>query len=503
MGKPNYIRQGFYMLTLVFLIVRCLYPIYGQLFNPDKLEQIVAAQNWIQGEGISRFWMSPKNPDMPISEALVQWPPGYSYLLGTLIRLDLELFQSLVIIDIAILILLSWAARSWIKIMNIQSDWIAFTLWFVFMFNTSLIEHTTTVDMLCFAMFFTSLALLYRPVEKFYLVYGIIAGILLGLTFWFRYAYLPQALSLIGFGMTYDYFYTRARLTKVWIPTLISCGVLLLVYLLRDTINNPGYIDENAGSLYFSNLTRINVHVLGEVFLGSSGLQRILVRFGEWTEFFVGISLSFGTLFIIYKAYEQKGFKSIPLIVGVSIIGINIGLLLYLSITNAPQTWTAKGWTFVEAHRYYAPTWAVLWLSVMSAVPLLMKYRVTQWVIIGIGIITLFDFGYYSKWKLKDISLSQKPGMHQLRDYEAYHSEALEIKKKAKIPVYISSDATLGLIAETAGWIPLQGEISQYPIDTQKVTLLAIQYPIDALPASWNWEEKILDSGSSVYLTHK
>jgi hypothetical protein len=358
------------------------------------------------------------------------------------------------------------------------------------------------VDMACFSLFLASLVLLYSPNKYQHFTFSMLAGIFLGFTFWIRYAYLPQTIALIGIGLMYDAFYNRIRVFKVWFPVIMSCGILLLLYFLRDMVNNPGYIDENSKNLYFSNLKRFNIHVFGEVFIGSNGLQRFSVRIHEWIGMLIGIFFSIVSLFIIYKIHKQKGFKAIPPMVGLSVIFINISLLVYLSLTNAPQTWTAKGWTFVEAHRYYAPTWAILWLSVISAVPFFLEMKLTKWIIIGIGFITILDFGYYAKWKLTGKSLLHKPGMHQLSNYDTYHSESLKIRKQNKIPVYTTKDPGLGLIAESAGWLPLRGDIMKYELDTQKVIFLAIQYPLSELPAHWNWKEKIMDSGSSVYLTN-
>lgn len=503
MQNHKTINIGFYILTGVLLLLRCLYPVYAQLFNPDKLEQIVATHNWLAGNGITRFWITSELPGLPVAEALIQWPPGYSYVLGTLMFFGLSLFQSLVVIDIVVIIILAWAAWFWIQNMNIHAGWIAIMLWGTFIFNTNLIQYTTTVDMMCFALFFSALTMLYRPMINYSITLGLTAGLLLGFTFWVRYAYLPQVLALLAVGTAYDYLYLRERFKKLWLPALLGCGVLLIAYFLRDTLKNPGFIDESARSFYLENLKRFNWNVLGEIFVGTNGLQRFLLRFGDSAEFLIGIfmSLAVGMIFII--TFKKKKNEIIPTFVLLSVGVVNVGMLVYLSLTNAPQTWTANGWTFVEAHRYYAPTWAVLWLCMISAIPLLLQFKVTKWILIGASLITILDFGYYSKWKLTGTALLERPGMHQLPNYNRLKILALETKQNGRIPVYTSKDPTQGLIAEVAGWIPLKDDILNYPLDTQIVTVLAIQYPLEQLPKGTNWQEKNLDSGTSLYLTHK
>lgn len=491
-----------YACVLLLFVIRGLFPLYGQLFNPDKLEQIVAAHNWVSGNGISRMYVTAESPITPLTEALIQWPPGYSYFLGMLRMVGFNLFQSLAIVDITLLILLGWAAFVWLQNMSLPNHWICLLLWTLFMFNTSMIERTTTVDLLCFTLFFTALVLLYKPGEKQTILNAGFAGILLGLTCWIRYAYIPQTIALIGIGALYDFIFNKARVYRVWAPVILSSSILLLIYFLRGSIQNPGYIDENTAGIYFNNLKRFNTEVIGEALLGSAGFQRILVRFGTWPGILLGSLISLAACLLLYLAYKANALKGLPIFVAFSIIAINIGMLIYLSLTNAPQTWTANGWTFVEAHRYYAPTWAVVWLSMMSAAPYLMKYKYSIGLLVGLCLFTVIDFSYYTKWKLAHISFSEIPSMHLLPHFQAYQEEAQKLRDMGKLPVYSSKDAYSGLIAEAAGWIQLKDELISFPFVSQEVALLAIQYPTDQLPAQWVWKKKQMDSGTSVYLTN-
>jgi hypothetical protein len=404
--------------------------------------------------------------------------------------------------DITLLILLGWAAFVWLQNMSLPNHWIGLILWTLFMFNTSIIERTTTVDLLCFTLFFTALVCIYQPEKKTTVLYAGFAGVLLGLTCWVRYAYIPQTIALVGIGALYDLIFHRARVLRIWAPVIVTSGILFIMYFLRGSIQNPGYIDENTAGIYFNNLKRFNTEVIGEALLGSAGFQRILARFGTWPAFLLGCCISLAACLLLYRAYKANALKGLPIFVALSIIAINIGMLIYLSLTNAPQTWTANGWTFVEAHRYYAPTWAVVWLSMMSAAPYLMKYKYSIGLVVGLCLFTVLDFSYYTKWKLTHISFSEIPSMHLLPDFQAYQSEAQKLRDIGKVPVYSSKDAYSGLIAEAAGWIQLKGDINSFPFLSQEVAILAIQYPTDQLPAQWVWKEKQMDSRTSVYLTN-
>ena len=43
-------RIGVILLVLIVLTIRVIDYVYTPLFNPDKLEQLIAAQNWSEGK---------------------------------------------------------------------------------------------------------------------------------------------------------------------------------------------------------------------------------------------------------------------------------------------------------------------------------------------------------------------------------------------------------------------------------------------------------------------
>lgn len=488
-----------FLLLLVILTVRTIDYTHTPLYNPDKLEQLIAAQNWAEGNGVSRAVWVGDDALRKEFEPLLQWPPGYSLFTGLLLKLGFDIYLAALIPDLLSLLFLVLYTLLFLSGFTFQWKLSGFLIASILLINTAIAERLTSVDLIAYTCFFGALSFLIISVKKTYLINGILAGLLLGLSIWFRYAYIPQVLALLGFGILHQWRYNRATIRKVWIPGTVITLFSILLYALLVQTGNPGYIDKEARGLFWTNLLSFHWHFPVKGLLGMEGIARLLLGKSAVIhlifQFILTLIICSIALIIILKRYRSR----FPWPFVLSIIPINVGLLVYLSLTNAPQTWMPGGWTFVQEIRYYAPSWAAISMTLIWYLSYKKSGTLEQLVLIPIFLMVMTDAILYHKWRFKDIKSWNVLSNTQIPEYNDFKRIAEMVKNNNQTPVQVSTDPYTSLIAELAGWTPLRSSLPLGP------EVCILQYELNESDITANQKiglEIHLPSGRAIYLTN-
>lgn len=486
------------LITLV-LTIRIFDYCYTPLYNPDKLEQLIAAQNWAEGHGVTRATWTGEVTLKKTYEPLLQWPPGYSIFTGLFLKAGVNIYLAALLPDLLSLFFLSLYTLLFLSGFTFQWKYSGILIGSILLINSAIAARLTSVDLIAYTCFFGALSLLIISVKKTFLINGILAGILLGFTLWFRYAYIPQVFALLVLGILHQWKFNPSTLRKVWIPCSGITLTSILLYSLFVETGNPGYIDEKSSSLFWSNLQNLHWDFPADGLFGMEGIRRILYARSPiiyWIALGVLVGLISLILLTIIRKIPRSRFPW-PLVL--SIIPINVGLLVYLSLTNAPQTWMPGGWTFVQEARYFAPSWAAISMTLVWYLSYQKSETLEQLVLIPIFILVFVDATLYQKWRLGKIQSLELPSNKQIPEFNDFLRIAEMAKINSQIPVQIPTDPYTSLVAELAGWTPINSTLNL----GSGVCILQFEIP----PSNKDQNQKIgleinLSSGRAIYLTN-
>jgi hypothetical protein len=487
------------LLVLMVFSIRVIDYVYTPLYNPDKLEQLIAAQNWAGGDGVSRAHWIQADTLSKVFEPLVQWPPGYSLLAGLLLKLGAPIYLAALLPDLLSLGFLSIFSLLFLSGFTFQSRISAVLIWSIFILNSAVAARLTSVDLIAYTCFFGALTLLILSVKKTYLLNGILAGIFLGCSIWFRYAYIPQVLALLCFGILHQWKYNPSTLKKIWIPASSITLILIGIYFLLFKIGNPGYIDEKSSGFFWKNLSNIHWSFPVDGLVGLEGYSRFITGKSALLN---TLLLAFIVLLILgigISILRKRPRSRFPWPLVLSIIPINVGLLAYLSLTNVPQTWMPGGWTFVQEIRYFAPSWAALSMVLVWYLSYQKSYLLEQLILVPLFFVCISDALIYRRWKYSGVTNWEKPGNHQIPEFNDFQRIADMAKKNGQIPTQIPSDPYTSLTAELAGWTPI------HSVHTISSNVCILQYELpegNQQPNHGIGLEMNLSSGRTIYLSN-
>jgi hypothetical protein len=470
-----YSKYLFRLIIVLILGVRLFDLYYTPMYNPDKLEQLIAAKHWSEGHGVVKAHYVMEDELTLAYEPLIQWPPGYSIAIGLLLKTHWHIHTIVTILDMFFLILLLFF--SFIFLQSLPFEWkkSLWILWAGLLLNTAIAWHLTSVDFISYTLFFGGLTLILPTDNQPRRFAGIIAGLLLGLCFWFRYAYIPQVFAVLAIGGLYQWKFNRITLMKVWVPAGLTITLLFGTYFFLFKTGNPGYIDSESKGFYFSNLGKFNLNFLSESLTGMVGIERILSPRIPFLSLLLNIVLCGGILWVLYKIIvtAPKSRYAWP-ILG-SVIIANLLLLIYLSLTNSPQTWAQGGWTFVQENRYYAPSWIALWMLLTWYLSHRKSKYLEQMILIPFICFSVAEASLYRKWQYRQIDFSKREELPLVPDYSELKHIAIIAKSNQLITAQIPGDPYTSLVAELGGWIPVKAKtrlpehvcLLQYPATPQ------------------------------------
>lgn len=342
----------------------------------DTTFQVIATQNFLNGNGISTAVANPGNLSAVIYQPLINWPPGYSLLLSPFyIATGHNYLMACLVLDILSATAIIFITRRILKLLEVSTALInLFTLltaFFIYYFY-----YTGSTDGIAVAFFLgavnASLALI--KTRDRWLTRSITVGLCLFAGASLKYLFFPIAFVLPVFLFIYSY-QNKAGLVKktAWLSFgIVTVGIAFL-YLYQKNVSGAGtYISAPGRGFFPEHLLRLHPAIPGALFTpntvkklpGSLAEPAMNILRVLHIIIFLVITFFAARHFIksgLKDASLQKTFLylSLSLSIAVSVVLILLSLLVDKELIP-PDRW----WTYVEDARYYGLPDILLHLSV-------------------------------------------------------------------------------------------------------------------------------------------
>jgi len=236
---------------ILAIVIKTLLVFYFQQTDSDKLYQVMAGKNLIEGHGLTIKQVHVSNLSKETYEPLVGWPPGYSVLFAIIYSAIHNVDASCFILDIICFIPFFFALRKLLKQLQFPDYLINLLILFNGCLITFYIAQSTPTDFLTLLLtvFVCSLSIaLYReekPVLK-----GILLGVFNAMTAWFRYIYIPISFVIPGVLLWNGWFKKDKKLLAYGAYTM---ALALLSSIALLSLQEPYTVPTEKG-IFWSNL---------------------------------------------------------------------------------------------------------------------------------------------------------------------------------------------------------------------------------------------------------
>ncbi|HWJ90194.1 MAG TPA: hypothetical protein VNR87_03740, partial [Flavisolibacter sp.] len=358
---------------------RCLMQVYFFDYTGDRSYQLVAAHNFMEGHGLSIGQVFASDLQQTVFKPLIGWPPGYSVFLSVFLFItNNNFYLASLLLDLVCAALFVIYARKILQLCNLPA-WMLnlYTLltgFFIFDFAYASTTDFNTLAFFVIAIFYTLAFIQNNRTPSF----GIIIGLLLFLTPRFRYMYVALVIGIPAYLIVYGNGTNNRRVVRGGMYCGATLAVLLSALFIFQHYSTGAstYIIPSQKGFYPENIFRT--------------YPVLLTPFVDFMFFCVSISKYFHADFVrlvdlirllhlapfvlvfgwslIYlwrKRFAARTASMHYLVLGLVCSLLNVLLLLYLSVRNAPiLSITYPVWTFLEEARYYA--FPVLFIQQMA-----------------------------------------------------------------------------------------------------------------------------------------
>lgn len=357
-------------IIILAISVRIFFQIYFLSIANDKSYQILAAQNFLAGNGFTLHEVLLNDLSQSAYIPLIKWPPGYSLLLApfltlcknnvVLASLLLDALTCILFIMFARKLLLSFSLPVWL--VNIYTLISGF---FLYSFCLASSTDFLTLTIFIIAIYYSLKLLAAETLKPILLLF---ISVLLFFTGFLRYLYLPVAF-VIPFCLVVNGLFSKNRvLLKKGISVFLLTGILITTYLvIQSTFAGGAVYTREAEKGFFIDFTyQLQPFIFTSLFNLEYFISKLIVVTGLPQQAVVVLLIAihhtilFFLLLLFIKWMLKKRFlavSSINLYIFISTIAslTIIAVLLFLSITNAPhKTGVTTEWTYVHESRYYA-----------------------------------------------------------------------------------------------------------------------------------------------------
>lgn len=376
-------RTGFFIVAVI-IISRVLQQVYFFNTRNDMTYQILAAQNFLDGHGISSAKIVFTDLSMVVYEPLVKWPPGFSLLFTPFYLLfSKDYITAALAVSIICAILLIFASRSILKILGIPYYLInLYTLlsgFFGYYFYTKPCTDAVAITFFVIAIYYTLLLL--KSHERF-LRNGIILSVSLIICGIVKYMFIPAIFLIPVFLIIKGLTRKEPWLKKAGLISFISLLLIFGSLFIYQTsiqgsvayIKEPerGFFPENLGSSFpFMTASFIKPDSLQQLLSLPAGSNTFLFRVFQITSFAIFITICFYCLQRMIrrgltKRSVTEDFFQLSLLLSSAMVILLI--LLSLRVAKEPLD-NGMFWTYVEEPRYYGLLNVLLHIAVFTLYP--------------------------------------------------------------------------------------------------------------------------------------
>ncbi|MEO6070248.1 MAG: hypothetical protein ABIP31_06890 [Chitinophagaceae bacterium] len=369
----NKIRLGtkahifFIILFLFSLLVRLdEYSNYRE-FNSDKARQLQGAYNLLHGKGVSFVSYDLNNFTAQV-QAIIDWPPAYSYLTAGISWLTkTDLYTTSIIVDVVATIAL-WAVLFWATNL-LEFSVLQKSLLFLFIGISKVpLNSIYSADLIGIGLFLFSSCLTINLIKsglKASLPFYILQAFCIFFLVFLKYSLLPFAVCNGLALVTFSFFHKN----KSWFKTgliLIGLAIISTIFLFW---HNQLISGQNMGEAHKFNENVFHPESLKmfSPFVAASliFLDPFYLRFDSFAITFLSRALTIlfilSFVFYFFRRIRTRKADYLDHLLLISLAGI-IGFLAFLSVTHKIDKTGTILWTYVKEFRYYGPVIFLIFL---------------------------------------------------------------------------------------------------------------------------------------------
>lgn len=350
----------------------------------DRNQQILAAINWLKGNGMSVPTASFSDISSVSMIPLQGWPPGYSVVIAGVYQLVGHVsegvfgwFLAAILLEYLGVILVFASVHFLLTLLREEISPAVYPLFFLFwIFSFTPFHFTTASEEIALGAFLLGIGAWIKvwgnkPFSVFWLLAAFAGFLLAG---WFRYAYIPLIITGPVVGLLSVWKDTTGRKkTAFW---TLGIAVIVMVgfwVILHPTHSQSGNLRDmvTGGKFYPENLLKMSAFPLKSLFF--MGIDALVQKLGiklpmaVFTLRLIYVASTIGLMLFPLRMWRQHGknfLQAKPSVRPVSTllsamflltILIVPGTLMLLSLVNPVEIYEGKTWTYVEETRYYAP----------------------------------------------------------------------------------------------------------------------------------------------------
>ena len=349
------------------------------LFNirADRVQQMLATQNFVSGHGISTAWVFPGKLSQVIYEPLIKWPPGYSLLLAPFYLIfNKDYLLAGLALDIVAAVMLIFVSRAILKILDIPiflvNLYTFLTTFFIYSFYSKPSSDAIAITFFVGAFYFT-LLLLKSGTHWVKKTGGII--FLLFMCASIKYLFIPVVFVIPLFLVWKGIADKRLEVKKAGIYSLLILAFSLAALLAYQKLisGSATYIASPERGLFLPHLLAafpfipasfIKLDTIGLIF--TPWIEHLVFRFFQCLH----LLLLFFCLFWVFQVLVKKKIKQLSLADSFFFLAFFTSLtitivLIILSVSVAREVTEQGGfWTYVEEPRYYGLPCVLIHLGV-------------------------------------------------------------------------------------------------------------------------------------------
>jgi hypothetical protein len=356
-------------IIIVSIAARIIQKIHFTGVGGDKAYQLQATKNLLEGHGISIHEVVASDLSHASYTPLIKWPPGYSLLASPFYALDHNGFLwGSVWLDILFAALFVWLARKIILLFDLP----------VYLANIySLVTGFLLLDFCSYgstdlisivfyqAAIYFSLKLAKSPGNNYTIAAFI--GLLLFFSGLVRYLFIPVAfvipLYFVASGLiNRNKLFTRHGLSMLFSLVILTAGLLIFQQLSGGSAT---YVMETEKGFYPQHLLRVHPFLFAsfanlELFLVQwekfSGTGYLVIgNYVRYVHFaFLLVILGLFLQWLYRKRMIRPNLTEHYFYIGAFSSLATIGVLAFLSVSNALLIEPQINWTFLDEARYYA-----------------------------------------------------------------------------------------------------------------------------------------------------
>ena len=429
-------------------------------FYPDKFEQIHAAYNYIEGQGLSRSILNLET-DKVENRTLIQFPPGYPILLIGLQYITQDLVMAVLFLDVICLWVFIFSLRFYLNSLSLDLRVIS-AIWLLYIISNPVMNVLTNPGIMGLGAFLCFLVF----EKKAGINAGLVSIICGALAYFCHYSYLAPIVlvPLFNGGLS------LVKEKKINPMSFIIPVVFVFGYYIHGNINESmtGYrsysaLFEKSEHFQWVNLLQTTFYPLNLLFKPYHPIfQRLDLWCAGYLRLVLAIPFYAGIVYWLVASYRHimtgENYKRYYQVIATNVA--ILGILAYLTISYPPQNivgWKSN-WSYVWEDRYYAPAGIILLILLLSKYVVKRKFILIL-LMFAVSGYTFVDrvYGYVKYNKSVSVLVSSPFHAATIQEMKALKKA---VKSTSKKSVFISRKHNTGLARLTGIYLatPIEKE---------------------------------------------